>query len=140
VPETEVNAVLDDFKAFLFRGNLLDLAVAVILGVAFGAVVTAFTDGILMAFIAAVFGQPSFDSITIGLGDGALLIGVFLTALMSFVIVAGVLFLVLKAAERAQRAEVDPAAEAPVPTDEAILLAEIRDLLRSQGGVVGPVQ
>ena len=132
--------MLDDFKAFLFRGNLLDLAVAVILGVAFGAVVTAFTDGILMAFIAAVFGQPSFDSITIGLGDGALLIGVFLTALMSFVIVAGVLFLVLKAAERAQRAKVDPAAEAPVPTDEAILLTEIRDLLRSQGGVVGPVQ
>lgn len=126
--------MLQEFKAFLFRGNLLDLAVAVILGVAFGAVVSAFTDGIIMAFIAAVFGQPSFDSISIGLGDGEILIGVFLTALVNFLIIAAALFAVLKAAEKAQRRKVDPAGDAPAPTDEAILLTEIRDLLRQQGG------
>lgn len=126
--------MLQEFKAFLFRGNLLDLAVAVILGVAFGAVVTAFTDGIIMALIAAMFGQPSFDSITIALEDGAILIGSFLTALVNFVIIAAVLFAVLKAAERAQRRKDDPAGDAPAPTDEAVLLTEIRDLLRQQVG------
>lgn len=126
-------SMLADFKAFLLRGNLLDLAVAVIIGVAFGAVVDAFTDGILMAFIAAVFGQPSFDSITIGLGDGEILIGVFLTAVVSFVIIAGVLFLVLRAAARLQRSP-DPAEDAAAPTDETVLLTEIRDLLRQQAG------
>ncbi len=125
--------MLAEFKAFLLRGNLLDLAVAVIIGVAFGAVVSAFTDGIVMAFIAAVFGQPSFDSITIGLGDGRILIGAFLTAVVNFVIIAGVLFLLLKAAAAAQRSR-GATDDTPAPTDEAVLLAEIRDLLRQQAG------
>jgi large conductance mechanosensitive channel len=125
--------MLQEFKEFIFRGNLLDLAVAVILGVAFGSVVTAFTDGIIMAFIAAIFGEPSFDSITIGLGDGEILIGTFLTALVNFLIIAAVLFFILKAAAMAQRSKRE-AEDAPVPTDEAILLTEIRDLLSAQGG------
>lgn len=62
--------MLHRYKAFLFRGNLLDLAVAFILGVAFAAVVTAFTDGVVMALIAAVFGQPSFDAVIWHVGDG----------------------------------------------------------------------
>jgi large conductance mechanosensitive channel len=129
--------MLQEFKDFIFRGNLLDLAVAVILGVAFGAVVTAFTDGIIMAFIAAIFGEPSFDAITIGLGDGEILIGTFLTALVNFLIIAAVLFLIMKAAAASQRSKAEPGAEAPVPTDEALLLAEIRDLLSTQGGRPG---
>src|SRR5687768_7112148 len=107
--------MLQEFKAFIFRGNLLDLAVAVILGVAFGSVVTAFTDGIIMAFVAAIFGEPSFDSITIGIGDGELLIGTFLTALVNFLIIAAVLFFILKAAAMAQRSKRE-AEDAPVPT------------------------
>ena len=127
--------MLNDFKNFIFRGNLLDLAVAVILGVAFGAVVNAFTQGIVMAFIAAVFSQPSFDSIKIDLGDGAILIGAFLTALVNFLIIAGVLFVILKAAERVMRPKQAAAdAETPAPTDEAVLLTEIRDLLAAQQG------
>ncbi len=125
--------MLKEFRDFVFRGNLLDLAVAFILGVAFAAVVNAFTDGIIMAFIAAFFGQPSFDAIEIELGDGRILVGVFLTALVNFLIVAAVLFAVMKAAAAAQRSKVATESEAPSPTDEAILLTEIRDLLRSQG-------
>ena len=127
--------MLEEFKKFVMRGNVLDLAVAVILGVAFNTVVQAFANGILMNFIAAVFGQPSFDSITIHLGDGRLLVGAFLTAVINFVIVAFALFLVVQAFARLQnlRARGAGADEAtPAPSDETILLAEIRDLLRAR--------
>jgi large conductance mechanosensitive channel len=127
--------VLKEFRTFIMRGNVLDLAVAVIIGIAFGAVVGAFTDGILMAFIAAVFGQPSFDSITIDIGDGELLVGAFITAVVDFLIIAFALFLIVKTFSaldaRRRRGELDPA-ETPAPTDEAVLLAEIRDLLKQR--------
>ncbi|MDQ4096868.1 MAG: large conductance mechanosensitive channel protein MscL [Actinomycetota bacterium] len=122
--------LVDEFKAFILRGNVLDLAVAVIIGIAFGAVVDAFTDGILMAFVAAIFGEPNFDNITIHLGDGRILIGAFLTAVVNFLIIALALFLVIKAAARLMPRKPEPAEEAPVPSDEALLLTEIRDLLR----------
>ena len=125
-----IRQLVDEFKAFALRGNVLDLAVAVIIGVAFGAVVNAFTDGILMAFVAAVFGEPNFDSITIHLGDGRILIGAFLTAVVNFVLVALALFAVIKVAARLMPTKPEPAHEAPVPSDEALLLTEIRDLLR----------
>jgi large conductance mechanosensitive channel len=127
--------MLQEFKRFILRGNVLDLAVAVILGAAFGLVVTTFTNGILMNLIAALFGQPSFDSITIDVGDGELLIGAFLTALVNFVIIAFALFLVIKAfdqMQRRRRSGLDAEEDTPAPSDEALILAEIRDLLRTQ--------
>lgn len=126
--------MLREFKAFVLRGNVVDLAVAVILGVAFNAVVQSFADGILMNLVAAVFGQPTFDSITTDVGDGVLLTGAFLTAVVRFVIIAFALFLVVKAfnalQERRRRGDA-PVEDAPAPSDEAVLLAEIRDLLRA---------
>jgi large conductance mechanosensitive channel len=126
-----LKGVVDEFKAFILRGNVLDLAVAVIIGVAFGAVVEAFTDGILMALVAALFGEPNFDDITVHLGDGRILIGAFLTALVNFLLIALALFLVIKMAARLMPRKPEPADEAPVPSDEALLLTEIRDLLRA---------
>jgi large conductance mechanosensitive channel len=126
--------MLKEFKNFLFRGNLLDLAAAVVLGTAFAAVVKAFTEGIITPLIAAVGGQPSFADMKIDIGDSAILYGAFLDTIISFVIVAAVMFVILKAATRAQklRATTDvPEEDAPPPSDEAVLLAEIRDLLRS---------
>jgi large conductance mechanosensitive channel len=132
--------MLREFKAFVMRGNVLDLAIAVILGVAFNAVVQAFADGILMNLVAAVFGQPDFSAITTDVGDGKLLTGAFLTAVVRFVIIAFALFLVVKAfnalQERRRRGAVTPE-ERPVPSDEAVLLAEIRDLLATQAGRAG---
>jgi large conductance mechanosensitive channel len=122
--------LVGEFKAFILRGNVLDLAVAVIIGIAFGAVVKAFTDGILMAFVAAVFGEPNFDRVIVHLGDGRILIGTFLTALVNFLLIALVLFFVIKAAALLMTRKSEPAEEAPVPSDEALLLTEIRDLLR----------
>ncbi len=126
-----VKGLVAEFKAFILRGNVLDLAVAVIIGVAFGAVVDAFSKGILMALIAAIFGQPNFDSITIHLGDGRIAVGAFLTALMNFLLIAFALFVVIKAAARLMPRKPEPAEETPVPSDEALLLTEIRDLLRA---------
>ena len=127
-----------EFRNFLFRGNLLDLAAAVILGTAFSRVVTALVEGVLTPIIAAVGGQPNFSSLVLDLGDGQVRYGTFLDAVISFVVVAAVIFLVLKAAAKAQklRATTDVPAEDAVPaSDEAVLLAEIRDLL--QGGALG---
>ncbi len=127
--------MLQEFRKFILRGNVLDLAVAVIIGAAFGLVVTAFTNGILMNLIGAIFGQPSFDSIAIDVGDGQLLVGAFLTALVNFIVIAFALFLIIKAFEQMQnrrRSGTSPEEDTPAPTDEALLLAEIRDLLRSQ--------
>jgi large conductance mechanosensitive channel len=119
-----------EYKAFLFRGNLIDIAVAFILGVAFASVVTAFTDGILMALIAALFGQPSFDSIIITVNGGNILIGTFLTAFVNFLIIATVMFLVVKAASRFNPPDSE---DTPTPdTDEVIILREIRDTLLAQ--------
>jgi large conductance mechanosensitive channel len=131
-----MNNMLREFKAFIMRGNIVDLAVAVILGAAFGAVVLAFTEGVLMALIAAIVGKPSFNSITIELGDGVIRIGTFLTAVVNFLIIAFVLFLVLKAMEKAMsmRRQGEADVETPAPSDEAVLLTEIRDLLASRAG------
>jgi large conductance mechanosensitive channel len=123
--------MIKEFKAFVMRGNILDLAVAVILGTAFGAVVTAFTDGVLMALIAALVGEPNFDAIKFDVGEGTILIGTFLTALVNFLIIAFILFLILKAANKAMASgrQQDADAPTPAPSDETVLLTEIRDLL-----------
>ena len=123
-----------EFRNFLFRGNLLDLAAAVILGGAFGAVVNSMVKDVITPIIAAVGGQPDFSELSIHLGDGRLAYGNFLNTLITFVIISLVMFLILKAASRAQklRATTDePDDDAPPPSDEAVLLAEIRDLLQS---------
>jgi len=124
-----------EFKQFLFRGNLLDLATAVIIGTAFNAVVGSVVKDILTPFIAAIGGEPNFDRLTFNIGDGVVTYGTFLNTVFNFLIVATVIFLVLKAASKAQklRATTDvPPEDAPPPSDEAVLLAEIRDLLRTQ--------
>ena len=126
--------MLEEFKNFLFRGNLLDLAAAVILGGAFGAVVTSLVKDVITPVIAAVGGEPDFSGLFLDVGDGRLGYGNFLNTLITFVVISLVMFLILNAASKAQklRATTDePDDDAPPPSDEAVLLAEIRDLLRS---------
>lgn len=125
--------MLDDFKKFLMRGNILDLAVAVVIGGAFGAVITSFVDNILMQLIGAVGGEPSFDAYSFTLNGSEIRYGSFLTALVSFVIIAGAIFLLLKGIEKAQSlrpAETVQEEAAALSTEE--LLVEIRDELRAQ--------
>ena len=119
---------IDEFKEFVNRGNLLDLAIAVILATAFAPVIDAIANGVVMNLVAAVFGQPSFDSIVIEVGDGALLVGTVITALVNFLVVALVCFLIVKAYNRMKKPQVEEAA-AVTETD---LLVEIRDELRKR--------
>jgi large conductance mechanosensitive channel len=92
--------MLAEFKAFAFRGNMIDLAVAVILGLAFAAVITALVDHVLMPIITAIFGQPNFSSLVLDIGDGEIRYGIFLNALVSFLLIALALFFVIRAVNR----------------------------------------
>jgi large conductance mechanosensitive channel len=116
-----------EFKDFVNRGNLVELAVAFTLTLFFVPVVNSIVNGVIMQLIAGIFGQPNFDSITIDIGDAELLIGSVITALVTFLIVAFVCFLIVKA-YNAMKA---PADEDDAPT-EIELLTEIRDALRSR--------
>lgn len=121
------------FKEFLMRGNVVDLAVAVIIGAAFGAVVKAFADDFIGGLIGVIGGTPNFDTAGIEIGDGKIIIGTTITALINFVIVAAVIYFVIvlpmkTLAERGKKADSD----SPAPTDETVLLTEIRDLLKAQ--------
>ena len=117
-----------EFKAFVNRGNLVELAVAFTMTLFFVPVVNSIVDGVIMQLIAGIFGQPSFDSIVIDVGDAQLQIGSVITALVTFLIVAFVCFLIVKA-YNAMKGPVDED-DAPSEID---LLTEIRDELRSRG-------
>ena len=104
--------LIDEFKEFALKGNLIDLAVAFILGLAFSAVVTALVNGVLLQLVAAILGQPSFDQLSINLNDTPIRYGSFLTALVNFLLVAAVLFLVVKAVNRLRRPTVEQQAPA----------------------------
>ena len=93
--------MIREFKAFALRGNLLELAVAFVLGIAFAAVVEALVDAVIMQFIAAVVGRPDFSSLSAVLNGTPIRYGVFLTALVNFLLIALVLFFIVRAANRA---------------------------------------
>ena len=118
--------MLKEFREFILKGNALDLAIGVVLGVAFGAVVTALTDGVLMPLVAALFGKPSFDALAVHLNGTPIQYGRVLTALVNLLLIGFVLFLVVKAVNRLRRPREEAA---PAETDHD-LLAQIRDELR----------
>src|SRR5271166_2069505 len=136
--------MLDEFKKFAMRGNVVDLAVAVIIGAAFGAIVNSLVGDIIMPLIGAVTGGLDFSNYFLPLSSkvtatslaeakkqGAVLAwGNFLTLVINFLIIAFVLFLAIKGINRLKTEESPPAPAAP--SKEAQLLTEIRDLLKSR--------
>lgn len=117
-----------EFKDFVNRGNVMDLAVAVVLGTAFGLVVTSFVDNVLMQIVAAIVGEPNFDSVTFGLGDSTIFIGTWITAVINFVLIAFAVFLVVKTYTATRKPAAAPGEEGSGPS-EVDLLTEIRDAL-----------
>lgn len=101
------------FRAFLLRGNVVDLAVAVVIGVAFGAVVTALVKDLLTPLIAAIFGQPDFSGITFTVNGSKFLIGDFINALVSFLLIAATVYylIVLPVNALIQRSRREPPAD-----------------------------
>ena len=140
--------MLKEFREFIMRGNVLDLAVAVIIGAAFGLITKSLVDDIIMPFIGYIFGGLDFSNYFLALSDnvtaatleearkqGAVIAwGKFLTVVVNFIIVAFVIFLIVKGVNKAmeRRKKEEEAAPAEPPRQE-VLLEEIRDLLAKKG-------
>lgn len=119
--------MLKEFKDFAMKGNIVDLAVAVVIGAAFGKVIDGFLDGILMPLVAMIAGKPDFSGLSTTIGGTVFPYGAFIQALIMFIMVAAVLFLVVKAMNKAM----PPKPEAPAgPSSTDALLMEIRDNLK----------
>lgn len=120
--------MLKDFKEFIIRGNVLDLAVAVVVGVAFTDVVKAFSTNILMQLVAAIGGKPDFTSLTFKINGTPIQYGAFLTVLINFLIVAFAMFLVVEGVTVLGKMR-KPSAIEEAEATEIELLTEIRDAL-----------
>ena len=124
----------EEFKAFALKGNVMDLAIGVIIGAAFGDIVTAFTEDFINPIIACIGGAEVAGQIRLGDTGQALNWGHFITAVINFLIMAFCIFLMMKAVNKVmsigrKKEEENPAAP-PEPTKEEVLLTEIRDLLK----------
>ncbi len=129
--------LLKDFRNFIMRGNVLDLAVAVIIGAAFNAVVQSLVKNVILRLVGAIAGKPDFSSLYFTINKSQIAYGQFITDLLNFLIVAAAVFLIVRVfqalQDRRRKGDIDPE-DGPAPTDEALLLAEIRDLLQAQAG------
>ncbi|MBL7748081.1 MAG: large conductance mechanosensitive channel protein MscL [Chitinophagaceae bacterium] len=122
--------MMKEFKEFAMKGSIVDLAVAVVIGGAFGAVVTALTESLIMPLISMILGKDGMGGITFTIGNTLFPIGVFLQAVINFILIALVLFFIIKIMNAAKKKEAEaPAAPAATPEDIQ-LLREIRDALK----------
>lgn len=119
--------MLKEFKEFAMKGNIVDLAVAVIIGGAFGKIVTALTNSLIMPVIAMIMGKGGMSDVSLTVGNTVFPVGIFLQAVIDFVLIALVLFLIIKAMNSAIKKK---AAAAAPPAEEIVLLREIRDALK----------
>jgi large conductance mechanosensitive channel len=125
-----MSGFIQDFKAFAMRGNVVDLAVAVVIGAAFGKIVSSLVDNVFMPVIGLVLGGVDFSSLAFGMGKVTIAYGVFLQSVVDFIIVAFVIFMVVKAMSKVQKKEEAKPAAPSEPSEEVKLLREIRDSLR----------
>ena len=122
--------MLKEFRNFIQRGNVMDLAVAVIIGGAFGAIVNSLIDDIIMPVIGVLLGGVDFTGLSIWVGDAVILYGNFIQAVINFLVIAFSVFLVVRSYNRLQKEEAEIQEEPAGPSAEEILLTEIRDLLK----------
>jgi len=127
--------MLKEFRQFIARGNVMDMAVGIIIGVAFTAIVTSLVDDLVNPFIGLFLGGYDFSTLSVGLGDAQFMYGNFINAVIKFLIVAWVVFLMVRTMNRIKQAGARKEAAAPEapkgPTQEQLLI-EIRDLLRAR--------
>ena len=126
--------MLRGFRDFIMRGNVVDLAVAVVIGAAFGAVVAAFADDFVGGILGAIGGSPDFGDAGFTVNGSKIVYGSTLTALIQFVIVAAAIYFVIVVPMQELARRRGAAEESPAPSDETLLLTEIRDLLRDPTG------
>lgn len=121
--------MLKEFRDFAMRGNVMDLAIAVIIGGAFGKIVTSLVNDILMPIIGMFIGD-SFSSLSVTLNGVAIKYGAFLQATVDFIIIAFVIFMLIKGINKTKKKKEEAPSAPPAPTKDQELLMEIRDLLK----------
>ena len=128
--------LFDEFKAFVMRGNVVDMAVGVIIGGAFGKIVTSLVNDIFMPIIGVLIGNVNFSDLQIKLGEplegaeqAAIKYGMFIQEVVNFIIIALCIFMVIKVINKLQKKKEEAPAPVPEPTKEEVLLSEIRDAL-----------
>lgn len=145
-------SIAQEFKAFIMRGNVVDLAVGMVVGTAFSGIVKSLVDDVIMPPIGLIFGGVDFSNLFVTLKDGAnapadgyaslaaakaagavtLNIGVFINTIISFMIIAAAIFMVVKALNSLKRKEEAAPAEPETPSEDILLLREIRDALKNK--------
>lgn len=121
--------LMSEFREFIEKGSIIDAAVGLILALAFKPVVDSLVNDIIMQIVAAIFGEPDFSRLSFDLGDATILYGNFINTVVSFLAIAFIVFMLVKAYNNAQRAKEEEAAADPGPSDND-LLVEIRDALK----------
>ena len=125
--------MIKEFKDFIARGNVMDMAVGIIMGAAFTAIVTSLVDDLVNPLIGLFVGGVDFSSVSFGLGDAQFMLGNFINAVIKFIIVAWVVFMLVKGVNRMTKKKEEPAPEAPKGPTQEELLTEIRDALKARG-------
>ena len=126
--------MLRGFRDFIMRGNVVDLAVAVVIGAAFGAVVAAFADDFVGGILGAIGGSTDFGDAGFTVNGSKIVYGSTLTALIQFLIVAAAIYFIVVVPMQEIAKRRGATEESPAPSDETLLLTEIRDLLRDRSG------
>lgn len=130
--EQEVKKGVNEFKSFISRGNVVDMAVGVIVGSAFGKIVTSLVNDILMPLIGVIVGGVDFSNLSVKVGEATIAYGNFIQTIFDFLIVAFCIFLMVKLFERFRKKldkEEEKIEDVPKKSEEVLLLEEIRDLL-----------
>ena len=119
----------EEFKAFAMKGNIIDLAVAVVIGGAFGKIVSSLVDTVIMPSIGLILGGINFTGWELRIGDSVIAYGKFIQSVVDFLVIALVVFIALRTAHRFEKKKEEEKPEAK-PTEEVLLLREIRDALQ----------
>lgn len=122
--------MISEFKAFAMKGNVVDLAVGVVIGGAFGGIVSSLVGDVIMPIIGVLTGGVNFSGLSVKVGDAVVAYGKFIQTVFAFTIIAFVLFLIIKGMNAAQKKEEVAPTAPPAPTTTEILLTEIRDSLK----------
>lgn len=126
--------MIKEFRDFIMRGNVIDLAVAVVIGGAFNAIIKSLVDDIIMPFVGVILGGLDFSSLAVMVGDATIAYGKFIQAIVNFLIIALALFFVIKSINQMQK-RLEKPAEPPAPAappEDIVLLREIRDALKQR--------
>ena len=124
-----------EFKEFIMRGNIVDMAIGVVIGTAFGKIVTALVNNIIMPFVGIILGGINFSALSVTIRESVVTYGEFIQSVIDFLIIAVCMFIVIKimalfSRKKKKEEEEEAKEEEPVKSDEVVLLEEIRDLLK----------